>query len=49
MPPFHEPDPLILWCIEETFKDPRLRKKINYYTRKIGEAIAERLDTPSPG
>jgi len=35
--------PIILRCVEETLKDPELRKKIDYYTRKILKAIAEKL------
>ncbi len=35
--------PLILRWVDETLKDPELRRKIDYYTRKILKAIAEKI------
>jgi hypothetical protein len=34
---------IIQRCVDETLKDPELRRKIEYYARKILKAIAAKL------
>ena len=34
---------VILKCVEESLRDPEFRKKIDYHTREICKAIAERF------